>query len=145
MDPEQHRQLVAEFGFDLKNECIGAGKPAYSKIGNAINYSPATISRVFTGKKLPRWGFVDAFLRYCEKPDDEIAEWRERWAELVKLTESEPVDPAAEAVVVTRIGRRPKRPASRQGCRLCGVAVHDAELHRRWHDDHPKARPVRAV
>jgi hypothetical protein len=147
MNPEQRQRMVTQFGLDLKDECIGAGKPAYSKIGATINYSPATISRVFTGKKLPRWAFVEAFLSYCKKSDDEIAQWRERWAGLVKLTSTDRADDEPNAVHsgVTPIDKAIRSSGPREECELCGVAVLNGPLHRRWHATDPKAPRIRVV
>jgi len=149
---QQHRKMVMAFGGDLKDEYIGAGKPSYRKISDTISYSPATISRAFAGKTLPQWPFVDAFLRYCGRSEEEIVQWRGRWATIMKVAslgdaEINPdifAPPAVDPDDVAPTGKHAKQTGSRE-CQRCGVAVLNTEVHQQWHDEAPRLTQIHAV
>lgn len=125
-----------EFSEALSRARLQAGKPSYREMSRrGFSYSPATITRVLRGETLPKWAFVDEFLKVCDVNGPEIEQvWRPRWvriAELARTATSVPTSPNGAE----------KHDASTE-CPICGASVINTDRHTEWHST-LAARPHR--
>jgi hypothetical protein len=90
-----HPEPVHEFAMDLKELHISCGKPSYARIRElarehgAHPLSPATISEVLNGRRMPKAEFVASFVRAVLRHRDgdglparheaEVRKWRRKW------------------------------------------------------------------
>jgi hypothetical protein len=117
---ETNVETLAQYVHALRCFRRDRGYPSYAVISTAAKragepyYSTATICRALSGRRLPKWSVVKAFLRGCE-PDitqEELDGWLERWAAV-----AEQVRPAegrfrkAPAEQVDAVNERRIRPA----------------------------------
>ncbi len=86
---------VHEFAESLRTLHVECGKPSYARIRELAPehaLPPATVSEVLNGKRMPKAGFVQAFVRALlrhrdggddRRHDEEVARWRRRWQQAV--------------------------------------------------------------
>ncbi|MFI8916503.1 helix-turn-helix domain-containing protein [Streptomyces sp. NPDC053513] len=67
---------------DLKD----AQRLSYRELSERASYSPASLSRALSGRTVPTWEAVEAFLRACHVPEPEFASVNRMWAAASKAT-----------------------------------------------------------
>src|SRR3954447_6397092 len=76
MDPERaYADLIA----DLSYTYTRAGKPSLSALGEKVDYSKATLSKVFCGKAMPSWVLVLRLGRCFRVSPAVLQEWYILW------------------------------------------------------------------
>lgn len=69
-------EALAAFAAALRALREGAGGPAYHRLAKVAHYSAASLSRAASGRQLPSWPLVRAYVLACEGDE---ADWRVRW------------------------------------------------------------------
>lgn len=146
---------VQTFSESLRELHVTCGKPSYARIrglahGHAL--SPATISEVLNGKRMPRLEFVVSFVRALLRHRDgadlgarheaEVRRWRLRWQQAQLSATSRSTAPGAEAsrpgTASPRAPRRPPRaeplPPAVDGDLLDRALTARDDRGRRWAD-----------
>jgi DNA-binding NarL/FixJ family response regulator len=72
--------LVAAFARELRAQRQAAGAPSYREMAQKANYAAPALSRAASGRTLPSWTGVCAYLKACDITDEScLAQWRRRW------------------------------------------------------------------
>lgn len=72
----------AEFAKLLRAKRDASGITGLRALATRTHLSPATLSRLFSGRVKPSWSLVRAVLEACETGPDELAQWHDRWEAL---------------------------------------------------------------
>lgn len=81
---------------------------SYRELSERAHSSPSSLSRALSGRTLPTWRTVEAFLHACDVPKADIAPWKARWdkaAEATELRASTPSPREAEVLNLMLSGR----------------------------------------
>lgn len=77
----------AEFALSLRKLRADAGSPSYRAMEKEAHYSASVLSEAASGKKVPPWDVVKAYIRACA---GDPAGWRRRWESVMGLPETTP-------------------------------------------------------
>jgi transcriptional regulator with XRE-family HTH domain len=149
--PPKAEDRTAQFALALRQAWRRAGDPPYRHLAAALGYSPATISRIFDGRSLPRWKLVESLLECLGVVPDQVASvWRQQWIEAAE--ERRPIGAEADDALVTASpeqahaenaselstskvsapsGNTDSPPG--QECRHCHAWTADLTEHQAWH------------
>jgi hypothetical protein len=65
----------------LRAELHRAGTPSRRDMARHGYFSSTMMSATDNGRTIPSWHLSEAYLRGCEVPDEDLADWRWRYAE----------------------------------------------------------------
>ena len=142
MDPERaYADLIDELSITYTR----AGKPSLSVLGDKVEYSKATLSKVFSGKAMPSWVLVLRLGRCFRVAPAVLQEWHILWTAANMHRRKPGTIRGRASVPVVEPGRLPPgagRHAESEGvdvrqtvykCDRCGSWVNDTALHADWH------------
>ncbi len=142
-DRAAHATLTAakiQLGDALNNARLQAGNPSYRRMQRAgFTYSPATITRVLRGDTVPKWTFVEEFLKLCNVNRYEIEQvWRPRWVAVAALAQPNKATPTT--LINHGTGQNTPTEAGVE-CQICGAWVVNTARHDEWHNTLATRRP----
>jgi AraC-like DNA-binding protein len=109
---------------------VRAGKPSLGSLSSQVDYSKATLSKVFTGKAMPSWVLVQRLGRYLNVPPGVVQGWYTMWT-AANLSRRR-ADPAATGTGTVKTG---------YPCPKCGSWVVDTARHHGWHSEMESSGP----
>ncbi|MCU7726672.1 helix-turn-helix domain-containing protein [Actinoplanes sp. KI2] len=142
MDPDRaYDDLIA----DLSLTYTRAGKPSLTALGDKVEYSKATLSKVFCGKAMPSWVLVQRLGRCFRVPPAVLREWHILWTAANMHRRQPGTIRGRASVPVAEPVRLPTGTAGHSEsdgvnvaqtafkCDRCGSWVNDTALHLEWH------------
>ncbi|MFF2902415.1 helix-turn-helix domain-containing protein [Streptomyces sp. NPDC057966] len=76
--PEDAPQPLLELARELR-DLRAASQLSYQAMSERAQLSPASLSRAASGRQVPSWAALLAFLKACGVPEGEFDAWQERW------------------------------------------------------------------
>jgi DNA-binding XRE family transcriptional regulator len=142
MDPERaYADLIA----DLSYTYTRAGKPSLSALGEKVDYSKATLSKVFCGKAMPSWVLVLRLGQCFRVSTAVLQEWYILWTAANMHRRKPGTVRGRASVPASDPSRLPPGTAGNTEsggtdvaqtvykCDRCGSWVNDTALHAEWH------------
>jgi hypothetical protein len=122
----------SELAERLRFAYVRAGKPPLSRLGTAVGYSKATLSKVFAGKMPPTWILVRKLGTHLRVPHHYIVqEWLPLWTAADMHRNRRPT--ARGSAPVPAPGSPMGDARTGYPCPKCGSWVVDTTLHTEWH------------
>jgi hypothetical protein len=112
---------------------VRAGKPSLGSLSSQVDYSKATLSKVFTGKAMPSWVLVQRLGRYLNVPPGVVQGWYTMWT-AANLSRRR-ADPAATGTGAGTV-------KTGYPCPKCGSWVVDTARHHGWHSEIEGSAPT---
>ncbi|MGW2181295.1 helix-turn-helix domain-containing protein [Streptomyces sp. NPDC001732] len=76
--PEEAPPPLLELAQGLR-DLRAAAQLSYQVMSERVHLSPASFSRAASGRQVPTWEALRAYLKACEVPADKFDAWHERW------------------------------------------------------------------
>lgn len=116
---------------------VQAGKPSLSTLSKTVDYSKATLSKVFTGKAMPSWVLVHRLAVHLRVPPRVAQDWYTLWT-AANMSGRKPDTARGRATVPLTPGTATGSVATADTqtgytCPKCGSWVVDTALHTGWH------------
>jgi hypothetical protein len=129
MSPEvAYAELIERLNFAL----VQAGKPCLSTLGKQVDYSKATLSKVFSGKAMPSWKLLERLGRQLRVPPAIVQEWYTLWT-AVNLHNRKPGAVRGKAAAPGTGSETTQNAEAGYRCPRCGCWVVDTAMHAGWH------------
>ncbi|MFF8280006.1 helix-turn-helix domain-containing protein [Streptomyces lateritius] len=93
--PEDTSQPLQELALELR-KLRAASQLTYQAMSERGRLSPASFSRAASGRQLPTWGVLLAFLEACGVPEGEFDAWHKRWRDAEVAAHLAPVPYSAD-------------------------------------------------
>ncbi|MGW5609511.1 helix-turn-helix domain-containing protein [Streptomyces sp. NPDC003753] len=95
-------ELLA-FAQGLREARARAGSPSYRSMAQRVHYSASSLSTAASGRSLPPWSVVEAYLRACKADADQLADWRQRWMEVRRALQADADRSGTSATAVSAV------------------------------------------